>query len=885
MPDYNNQVWAKDNGVSLKQHTEDILKAFTKVKDNIKNNDDTKTCIEWAIKFHDLGKVLPYFQIVVLGNTKYEPWNVNKDLNIYHSLASILFINQDKLSERLSNDEKNLEYILSAIAYHHWKNSLEMDLRYGSEKFEKLLQYETNKLVDKLKTELNGLFDNEDKDTIQFNKDMLQGLANGLSFSDYIIPPYQLYWLPKRIELDEEGKKKWVLISGFLQRCDHYASFCEEEENWSQKQEDEKNEILNKIEIENIEIDQIGNKIKEEIKNKLNNSQNTKDSQDISLWQESKLKEKENEKFKYQDNLILVAPTGSGKTEFAFLWSGGEKFFYTLPLRSAVEQIYDRATKIFGEDKVGLLHSDADVYLLGDNYNYERIKVYEVARQLSYPVIVSTGDQFFPYGLRPPGYERIYATFSYSRLVIDEIQAYDPKAIAIIIKFIEDIHRLGGKFLLMTATLPEYARQEVKKRLKSNGKDYFEELNIYEEKREDYKKNIKHKIEFLKVSNKLKTKEVDFTIPDNILSSIVSKASNYARVLVILNTINQAVNVYEKIKSLIWNSSNLNSENIILFHSQFPLKEKKRIKEKIEEKFKNPKDQNDKEGKILIATQVVEAAIDIDADVLYTEICPMDALVQRMGRVLRRYKENFSLNDNAEPNVNVFVFKEGYESGNGRVYDRELIEKTLILLKEKTNNTLNFDNYYDDFKKEKEKLKKSVDIIPNTPFELSEYDKYELVINLYRNINPYGKYLSKFYETLVILDAGFMSDRKEEAQRIFREILNANVVEVSKEEQFKDKIKKLIEENGFSYTKFKKEIIAEFVIPIPYWKLEKIKVQVATKWVDEINISGGNQISNSNSDEKNRRLKKIKEWCSDIFIANFRNINSENIINESTNFI
>lgn len=74
------------------------------------------------------------------------------------------------------------------------------------------------------------------------------------------------------------------------------------------------------------------------------------------------------------------------------------------------------------------------------------MRVYELARQLSSPAILSTGDQFFPYALRPPSYEKIFAKLSYSRLIIDEIQAYDPKAAAIVVKFIEHIVQMGVNF-------------------------------------------------------------------------------------------------------------------------------------------------------------------------------------------------------------------------------------------------------------------------------------------------------------------------------------------------------------------------------------------------------------------------------------------------------
>jgi len=845
-------ILAKDNNITLKQHTEDLLKSFNDISSKILD-ENLKNCIRYAIRLHDIGKVLPYFQIRYLKNESYKPFEITVD--IYHSLLSILFISQDSLKEKLNGDENSLRFVLSAIAYHHWKDKLEFLLRFGSEAFKNFkekLEDEIADLVNNIHNEFAN--DNEVEDLIKFNQDMLDGLINGISFDNYIVPPYKLYWLPKRVELDEEGKKKWVLISGFLQRCDHFASYCEEEEE----------EQTLKIEIPSLQLADIKSKIVKSIKEK-NSS-----FDENNLWQANEISKDD-----FKNNLIFIAPTGSGKTEFAFLWSNGQKFFYTLPLRAAVEQIFDRAKKVFKDDKTGLLHSDADVYLIKDDNDLEKIKTYEVSKQLAYPVIVSTGDQFFPYGLRPPGYEKIYATFSYSRLVIDEVQAYDPKAAAIVVKFIEDISKLGGKFLLMTATLPKYIKDEIKDRLQVD----TPELNLYEKEKNKYENLKKHKVNFIKISNS----EKKFSIPDNIIEDIVRKAQNQ-RVLVILNTIKQAKNVYDKLITKNKELSNKNSskildKNIILFHSQFTLANKKDIKDKIEIEFKNPKNQNDNEGKILIATQVVEAAIDIDADVLYTEIAPMDALVQRMGRVLRRHKEDFSLDENAMPNVNILVFEKGYESGNGRVYDRELIEKTLIVF-ENYNNLENLTlesiakfkiNDLQILKEttNKRSKKNAGENDRENSILISEYQKYQMVNKLYDLLNPKGKYLSDFYTTLDILDAGFMADRKEEAQKIFREIVNVSVVDETMKRDFREKITEFVSQNHLNYTLFKKGIIAKFVINIPYYQFEKIKICKLGEWIEEMQI---------NDTLKKQRLLR---WTDDIWVVKMnedKNSGEDNII-------
>ena len=644
--------------------------------------------------------------------------------------------------------------------------------------------------------------------------------------------------------------------------------FMEQKVNFPKMEDNEK--VIN-VEITPVEKKNITEEIISTIKKKNPSIDEKKD-----IWQ---LKELDNSD--YQNNLILIAPTGSGKTEFAFLWSNGEKFFYTLPLRAAVEQIFERAKKIFGQDKTGLLHSDADVYLIKDDNDIEKIKTYEIAKQLSYPVIVSTGDQFFPYGLRPPGYEKIYATFSYSKLVIDEVQAYDPKAAAIIVKFIEDITRLGGKFLLMTATLPEYVKKEIEMRVKGIN---LSVLDLYDTQKQQYEKLKKHKIEFIKIPNQ----KNNFSIQDEknkTINAIVEKAQNQ-RVLVILNTIKQAKDVYEQIIKVNQeleknNKTKLDKVNIILFHSQFTINEKQKIKNAIETKFKNPKEPNDNEGKILVATQVIEAAIDIDADVLYTEIAPMDALVQRMGRVLRRHKEEFSLEKKDDPNVCIIFFENGYESGNGRVYDKELIEKTLIAFDNiKHLKDLNIDdknkyikNHYNKnyYNKKKEF---QIDNIECGNLILSEYKKYELVNKLYEIIDTEGKYLSDFYTTLDILDAGFMSDRKEEAQRIFREIINIAVVEESRKDDFFDKIKSFYQnKDSLNFTLFKKEIIAEFVFYTPYYQFIKSKVYKIGNWIDELDI-------------KDKIIKnKLSRWSEDIWVISSNKENKENKENKKDNII
>ncbi len=849
------KIWAKSTtekgkvGVSLYKHIKDILANLERIKTFI-NDKNLYELVKIAVILHDIGKALPYFQLRSLSNKNYRPFEITA--NLPHSIFSLFLIDKKKLEEKIKNiypqnAKEYTQFVLSAVAYHHWRNNFSEVLRYSNDDLENLLNSELpNEIEKNLKEDLENLL-NGYAELIKFDEIMLTEIINGAQIQNYAIPPYSLYWLPWRISFDEINLVDWVKISGFLMRCDHFASFCESENDYEQP-----------IEIKGIEYE----KIKSKLKDKFNLIDEKKIWQ-VKLIEEKKLSDK---------NVILIAPTGSGKTEFSFLWSKGEKTFYTLPLRSAVNQIYDRSRKLFNDktEKVGLLHSDADVYLLGNGNETENLKSYYLARQLSYPFMVSTGDQFFPYALRPPSYEKIYATFSYSRLVIDEVQAYDPKAAAIIVKYLQDIHKMGGKFLLITATLPKFIHEELENRIKAEigGKD-FELIDYYDEATEvDYSSIKKHKLKFIKIENN----ENEFEY-DKIIDEIINKSyeNNGQRVLVVVNTVKLAVDVFDKIKKIV------NQKMFVeLLHSRLTFEKRKEKENKISEEFSNPKPANENKPKIVVATQVVEASLDLDADILFTEMVPLDSLIQRMGRVLRRYKTGSPDNlDN--PNVFVTIFENGIESGGYNVYSNDLIEISLKLFS-KTESELEPNNWFDKNGNYKNKQKdwrnkktvdnffKAIKKLDSDTLILSELEKKELVEKLY--IRDYfatsSSYLSDFYKTLEILDSGFMAEKKDEAHRIFREISSLSVIPQSNLDKLREEVHVFFtnhQEKENLYVKFKKEILNKFIINVffPKWKYNDIKFREdirLTYWLE-----------NDERSLDNYQKKQLYKWCRNIFIV------------------
>ncbi len=833
------KILAKDTGITLREHTEDVKEAarclFSRVGD-VPNY--VREAVEFAVRYHDVGKVLPHFQREKLHNEEY-PITGGEEFKVPHSLFSVFFVPEDRLGslaekvlERLplETDDETVRHrrketiekiLLSAIAFHHWREnfySLISDDRGELQRLAaKMVEDEEfrRQLIELLKGE--GF-------CVGLNDRVIRSLCGEVPFFRVVPPPYLNLFMPLRVDYAEEVEKFWIMVAGFLQRADHFASWAESNGG-----------SLKDVEItppDGGDVEEtVRNRIKEKVK-----------SDDIKLWQKDRIERDA----LHERALILVAPTGSGKSEFAFLWSAGHKTFFTLPLRAAVNQMYERAKGIFGDDRVGLLHSDAHIYLLGEGEDAGSPQIYHLSKLLSPAFIVSTGDQFFPYALRPPGYERIFATFSYSRLVVDEVQAYDPRAAAIVVKYLEFIHRMGGKFLLMTATLPPFIREAIESKIPGEDVDI---VNLYKEQEDVYRSFVKYRVKILNTKRKKKNQDTDKfkEIPKEVSEYL--KRPFVSRILVILNTVDDAIKMYEHLKREY-------GDAVKLLHSRFTFEDRRRKEDEIQRFMSNPKPPDEEERKILVATQVVEASLDIDADVLITDLAPMDALVQRMGRVQRRFilKDGKIFNKSTgryeAPNPegpNVLIWAAVDEQ---KIYPCELQKATHETLKEK-------------FGDEGEGT-------------ISEYDRYELVNRTYERLSSpkdknknEGRYLKDFYDTLAILDAGFMSDRKRDAQKIFRHIQNLQVVPYDRLDDFIKAMEDFLSTDEPTYSRFRREVLNRFVVDVPESWETKVASEDAweaiQKRIEEAEGKKGKKIGETLKEHRDR----LKRWlrgirCMDI---------------------
>ena len=541
-----------------------------------------------------------------------------------------------------------------------------------------------------------------------------------------------------RITEFDDIYKDYCIMKGLLHRLDHCSSA------WIPVEDDTKDEISEFVE-----------KFMKQNKFKLNDLQEfAKENQD--------------------KNVIVIGSTGMGKTESALLWSNKDKTFFTLPLRISINAIYDRIKETIGYKHVGLLHSTAVDYLDEKNEENEFEKI-DQAINLYEKITTCTIDQIFPFVFKYRGYEKIYATLSYSKVVIDEIQAYSPEIVAIILKGLQMINNLDGKFMIMTATLPRIYKEKLEK------------MGIKFEYNEFIKDTIRHKIQL-----------VDTEINQDI-DEIKEKAKT-KKVLIIVNTINKAIELYEKLKEI-------DVSNINLLHSRF-IQEDRSEKEKNIKEFS--KDRN--ESGIWITTQIVEASLDIDFDMLYTEMSTLDSLFQRLGRCYRsrEYIEN-------NPNIKIYIKN---TSGVGYIYDNEIYEKSIELLK------------------------------PYNGKILEEKIKIDLVDKLYSEEMLQGtQFYKNFKEAFKILDNIIDYDTsKKDAQHILRNIDNIDVIpkiiydenldlfneyENEKDKKKKYELKRKINKLFISINSKNKYKIGNLIIECPYVKGKYI---IDTKYNKEIGL-------------------------------------------------
>ena len=325
-----------------------------------------------------------------------------------------------------------------------------------------------------------------------------------------------------------------------------------------------------------------------------------------------------------EGSAILRAPTGSGKTEAALMWAQRNqhhngRLYYILPYTASINAMYRRLAAIFNKENVGALHhratealysileTDTNVASHLDRQDIAKTLA-TLAREMWFPIRVCTPHQIIRYTLRGKGWEYMLTEFPNACFIFDEIHAYDPRVVGLTLRSAQLATKWGAKCLFLSATLPMFMRQLI---TESIGNIPFIEPNPSEE---DDRKILDKKRHIIAIK--------DGSIKDDI-EAIIGKICSNPSTLIVCNHVKTSQDVYSLLKK------RLSGGEVELLHSRF--NQRDRI-------LKENKISNNPPPKVLVATQVVEVSLDIDFSQALFEPAPIDALIQRMGRVNRTGK-------------------------------------------------------------------------------------------------------------------------------------------------------------------------------------------------------------------------------------------------------
>jgi CRISPR-associated endonuclease/helicase Cas3 len=570
---------AKSDGTTLAQHTSHVITAGTNLLNRLPLTNEEREY--WrpkliiCIVLHDLGKIHPYFQKRLAGN---------RNLSIRHELVSLWFC-ENFLD--LSDD------ILFAISTHHRGVVPHLD---ESKRLE---------IVD-MKAGMSNLYENAgDLLNAQTIKRWISQFESNLSVKENLeinpqISSTQIKKLTQKYQSQviplNRDRENLSFMRALLIASDHIGSARLEDNIPCYK----------RVQIE-------------DFKPKDKNGQFL----DFRGFQEHLQSIKE--------DVVLHAPTGSGKTEAAMNWVYANQkenthLFYLLPYTASINAMVTRLQNIFGEDKVTALHSKTLDFFYeqlaeeASNENKDYLKLQREAHtkrllsgEIYFPVKVATLHQILKTSLKGKGWELALFDYKNALFIIDEFHTYDALLTGLMIASVKLFKQLfDARFFFMSATIPEFMLKKILKEVFNGDESKLIRPNPQQPTDAIVLDRKRHQL-FCQYDKSVS--EAMFQI-----NQLLSEGKN---VLIIVNNVKTCQQIY---KDIAFNGS------VKLLHSGFHRRSRIEIEKEITHKDISKRPQ------LLIATQAVEVSLDIDYDVAFIENAPIDALIQRFGRVNRAGK-------------------------------------------------------------------------------------------------------------------------------------------------------------------------------------------------------------------------------------------------------
>lgn len=331
-------------------------------------------------------------------------------------------------------------------------------------------------------------------------------------------------------------------------------------------------------------------------------------------------------------NSVLVAPTGCGKTEAALLWAArqGEiglrgRTYVLLPYQASMNAMQKRLIEDFSPSIVNDLNrwnaeaaivhgrSMRAVYekLLDRDYAPSKAAQEahfqgDLARLNVAPLHICSPFQLIRLLFAPKGVEGLLIAFLEARLIFDEIHAYDPQVTAMALTAIRFLCKhFGSRVFFMTATLPLHLQNVLT--------SLFDPIMVLRPGIDVLGKPARHRLRLMPDG---------VSVLSELSMAAIEDAAKSGSVLVVVNQVGRARKLYRLLAD--------KCNDVHLLHSRFTHLDRTRKEREI----------HPAPGKILIATQAVEVSLDLDYDTCFSELAPLESLLQRFGRCNRVGKQS-----------------------------------------------------------------------------------------------------------------------------------------------------------------------------------------------------------------------------------------------------
>ncbi len=349
---------------------------------------------------------------------------------------------------------------------------------------------------------------------------------------------------------------------------------------------------------------------------------------------------------------MVVACTGAGKTDFLFRRCKG-RVFYTLPFQASINAMYKRVKKDLSTDNpnidIRLLHSSSSIVLEGKSKEEKIIQGHVGAA-----VKILTPHQIASIAFGTNGYEAMLMDIRGCDVILDEIHTYTNITRAIVLKIVEILKYLNCNIHIGTATMPTVLYSKIIDLL---GKENVLEIKLDKEELGKFNRHIIYK--------KDSWESVNTVIEEAIQED--------KKVLLVCNRVRIAQKQYNILKEQFPHIP------ILLIHSRFKRgdrNEKERLLIGLDEKGEPAHYFNtSNKACIVVSTQVVEVSLDISFDLMITEAAPLDALIQRFGRVNR--KRSAETISKFKP---VYVLSPPEDKKEALPYDLDIIKRSYAVL-------------------------------------------------------------------------------------------------------------------------------------------------------------------------------------------------------------